>query len=167
MSSPFDPAGLIGVLAEHEVDYVLVGGLGGVIHGSGLTTTDADIVPDLGPANLERLGAALRSLDARVRSDADPDGVGFDPQPALLRSVTVLNLTTRCGDLDLAVQPAGLDDRDALWRDAVVFELAGQRVLVASLADIIRSKRAADRPKDRVALPILVALAEEIEQQAD
>ncbi len=165
MPAPFDPAGLIRALAEHRVDYVLVGGLGGVLHGSGLTTSDADIVPNLNADNLARLSVALRSVDARIRSDAEPEGIPFDPHPTVLGSVTVLNLTTRFGDLDLAVHPAGLDDRDALWRDAVEFEVAGERIRVASLADIIRSKRAADRPKDRLSLPILIALADEIEQR--
>jgi hypothetical protein len=38
---------------------------------------------------------------------------------------------------------------------------------VAALADIIRSKEAANRPKDRATLPILYALEEEIARQSD
>jgi hypothetical protein len=76
--------------------------------------------------------------------------------------MAMLNLTTAAGDLDLAFAPAALEDYDALVRASVGYEIAGCEVRVASLADIIRSKEAADRPKDRATLPILHALAEEI-----
>lgn len=162
MPAPLDPERLVRVLAEHAVDYVLIGGLGAVLHGSPAMTNDADIVPAKDPANLGNLAAALRSLDARLRVAEDPDGVAFDPHPALLASMAMLNLTTAAGDLDLALAPAALEDYDALVRASVRYDIAGCEVRVASLADIIRSKEAADRPKDRATLPLLHALAEEI-----
>lgn len=162
MPAPLDLACIFRVLTDHDVDYVLVGGLAGVVHGSPAMTNDADIVPRKSPANLARLAAALRDLEARLRVVDDPDGVAFDPHPALLDSMAMLNMTTRCGDLDLTFAPAALSDYDALLGASVEFELAGCRVKVAALSDIIRSKEAANRPKDRVTLPILRALAEEI-----
>jgi hypothetical protein len=113
-----------------------------------------------------RLSAALRQLNARIRA-GDPEGVEFDPHPALLGSVTVLDLTTRSGDLDVAAQPAGLPDYEAVAERAITMEVGGLTVLVASLDDIIRSKEAADRPKDRATLPILHALLDEIEHSGD
>jgi hypothetical protein len=80
----------------------------------------------------------------------------------LLGSVSTLNMTTRCGDLDLAFSPAGLSDYDALVEHSVAMDIDDYRVRVASLADIIRSKTKADRPRDRAVLPILHALQEEI-----
>lgn len=162
MPAPLDPACLFATLADHDVAYVLIGGLAAVIHGSTAMTNDADIVPDPEPANLERLASALRALDARLRVADTPEGVAFDPHPALLASMRTLNLTTRCGDLDVAANPDGIDDLDALAERAVEFEITGQRVRVAALADIIRSKEAAGRPKDNATLPILRALEEEI-----
>ena len=163
MPEPLDPECIFRVLADHGVDYVLIGGLAAVLHGSTAMTNDADILPEPSAANLERLAAALRALDARIRSEMTPDGVAFDPHPDLLKSVTVLNLTTRCGDLDLAMAPVGLAGYEAVRADSTVFRLAGHDVPVASLADIIRSKEAADRPKDRATLPILYALEDEID----
>jgi hypothetical protein len=161
MPAPLDPDCLFRTLAAHGVDYVLVGGLAGVLHGSSAMTNDADIVPAPDDANLARLGDALRDLDARIRvPDGDP--VAFDPHPALLHSMATLNTTTRCGDLDLAFRPAALDDYDALVAASETFDLSGQRVRVAALSDIIRSKEAAGRPKDHATLPILRALQEEI-----
>jgi hypothetical protein len=125
-------------------------------------TNDADIVPRRSPENLAKLAAALRDLEARLRVVDEPEGVAFDPHPALLDSMAMLNMTTRCGDLDLTFAPAALSDYEALLAASVEFELAGCSVKVAALSDIIRSKEAANRPKDLITLPILRALAEEI-----
>lgn len=165
MPAPLDPGCIFEVLARHGVDYVLIGGLAAVIHGSPAMTNDADIVPRNTLDNLERVGEALRDLNARLRVEADPDGVAFDPHPTLLASVTTLNMTTRCGDLDLALHPAALDDYEALVAASEEFELEGQRVRVAALGDVIRSKEAAGRAKDHATLPILRALREEIEKR--
>ena len=164
MAAAFDPIAMIRVLTEHEVDCVLLGGLAAVLHGSPATTNDADIMPEHSPANLQRLADALRALDARLRVATEPDGVVFDPHPALLASMSMLNTTTRFGDLDIAISPSGIDNYEALDRAAVVFDIDGVSIRVAALDDIIRSKQAADRPKDRVALPLLCALRDEIDR---
>lgn len=162
MPEPLDPQCIFGVLERHDVAYVLVGGLAAVVHGSTAMTNDADIFPAPDHDNLGRLAAALRDLDAHVRSPETPDGLPFDPHPDLLAGMAMLNLTTRCGDLDIALEPAGLGPFASVRTAAVEFDLGGARVAVAALADIIRSKEAADRPKDRATLPLLYALEEEI-----
>lgn len=162
MAAPLDPGGVFQVLAAHEVDYVLIGGLAAVIRGSTVMTNDADLFASNGDDNVERLSEALRDLDARLRVESTPEGVPFDPHPALIKSMSMLNMTTRCGDVDLTFTPAALDDYETVVRNADVFELEGHRVRVAALDDIIRSKEAAGRPKDHATLPILRALQEEI-----
>ncbi len=164
MAAVFDPDCMFRTLAEHDVDYVLIGGLAAVVHGSPALTADADIVPRKETDNLVRLSDALRSLQARLRVPDSPNGIAFEPHPALLDSIATLNLTTRCGDLDMTFTPAALPDYEALVNASVEFELAGCRVKVAGLSDIIRSKEAANRPKDHATLPILRALAEEIDR---
>ena len=165
MPAPLDPACIFGVLARFEVDYVLIGGLAAVLRGSTAMTNDADIFPAATPDNLHRLSDALTSLEARLRATSDPDGVPFDPHPALLGSMSMLNMHTRCGDLDIAFTPDGLDDYDVVVGASDEFELEGHRVHVSSLADIIRSKESAGRAKDHATLPILYALQEEIDRQ--
>lgn len=163
MPAPLDPECLFRVLDHHGVEYVLVGGLAAVLHGSPTATYDADILPSSETANLVRLSGALRDLEARVRSEDDPEGVGFDPHPALLGSVGMLNMTTRCGDLDLTFRPAGLGDYEAVRAGSILIDLGDISIHVATLDDIILSKTAADRPKDRAVLPVLRALREETE----
>jgi hypothetical protein len=162
MVAAFDPICLLTVLTDHDVEFVLVGGMAAVLHGSPTATNDADIVPSRTPENLNRLAAALRQLDARIRSATEVDGITFEPHPELLASMSMLNLTTRCGDLDLTFNPSGIGAYEDIRPTAVRFELDGFAVLVAALDDVIRSKLAADRPKDRAVMPVLEALREEL-----
>ena len=146
---------LLEVLDRHRVSYVLIGGLAAVYHGSPFPTEDADITPDADATNLARLAAALTELNARIRSDADPAGVRFACDADSLAAVNILNLTTDAGDLDITLEPAGTRGYVDLRRDATEAQLYGVTVQVASLADVIRSKQAANRPKDQRVLPTL------------
>src|SRR5262245_33426822 len=64
--TPLDAERILRALAEHRVDYVLIGGLAVQTHGHVRTTNDADLIPAPTLANLERLAATLRELGARV-----------------------------------------------------------------------------------------------------
>jgi predicted nucleotidyltransferase len=155
VADPFDGRSILRVLTDHGVAFILVGGFAATLHGSPLLTRDVDIVPERTTDNLARLSAALTELEARIRVDAEPAGFPFDHDAASLAGVTVLNLRTRYGDLDLTFTPSGTTGYPDLRRDAIELTLAGTHVLVASLADVIRSKAAANRDKDRRALPVL------------
>jgi hypothetical protein len=88
--------------------------------------------------------------------------IPFDP--TLLEAATVWTLTTKFGDLDLVMSPAGTNGYRDLVRDAdelLVAVAPDLTVKVASLADVIRSKEAAGREKDRAALPLLRRTLEE------
>lgn len=161
----FDFDRIVATLSRHEVAYVLIGGAAAVAHGSTLATEDIDLTPARDQQNLDRLGEALLELRARLRTPNEPDGVEFPCNGRFLAAMpTMLNLTTVAGDIDLAVAPAGFADGfEALAPRASEVDFGdGAIVLVAALDDIIASKRAAGRPKDRAALPYLEALADEI-----
>lgn len=143
------------VLDRHQVRYVLIGGLAAVLHGSAHVTTDVDIVPEDGRANLARLSEALKDLHARIRVTGEPDGIPFDHGPESLARVRIWNLVTDLGDLDLTFVPSGTQGYRDLQRDALVMTVRGVPVPVASLADVIRSKEAAGRARDRAVLPAL------------
>jgi len=163
VSGRFDPERVFEVLQRHDVEYVLIGGLAAVAHGSPLPTTDVDVTPDRRRENLDRLAGALRELEARIRT-TDPDGVVFPVDGAFLAAQPrMLNLTTAAGDVDLTFVPAGFEGGfDDLCVESDPVELVdGVIVRVATLRAIIRSKEAADREKDRRALPYLRALLDE------
>jgi hypothetical protein len=158
-SEDFDPVRMLSVLQGAGVRFVLIGGMAAILHGDVGVTVDIDIVPEREPENLDRLVTALRALGARIRAAGEPDGLPFDCSPAFLRNLapdSILNLTTQAGDLDLTFRPSGTEGYADLRRDAIAVEAdEGIQILVASLADVIRSKQAADRERDRVALPRL------------
>lgn len=150
----FDPPAIAEVLTRHGVTYVIIGGYGAVAHGSPLPTRDIDIVPAGSKDNLTRLSGALQELDAKVRID-DDEPLPFAHDATSLAGSTFWNLTTCFGDLDISFTPSGTQGYDDLRRDAAEIVLRGTPVLLASLQDIVRSKEAAGRDKDRRALPIL------------
>ena len=162
----FDPVAALRVLVEHHIEFLLVGGVAARLRGAPMLTQDVDITPSTDRDNLERLAAALKELDARLRTATEPDGVPLPFDPGLLASATVWTLTTKYGDLDLVMAPAGTGGYRDLIRDADELRVAIDpelMVSVASLADVIRSKEAAGRDKDRATLPLLRRTLEESE----
>jgi len=159
----FGPHRILGVLAAHGVRSILIGGFAAVIHGSPYVTTDVDVVPAADDENLHRLSDALTEMHARVWTAAEPDGLPFDHSAASLVDVGVWNLVTDHGRLDIMFEPAGTSGYEDLARDAVRLTILGVDVDVASLADVIRSKEAAGREKDRLVLPVLRRIAEAAE----
>jgi predicted nucleotidyltransferase len=155
------PERILGVLADHGVRFVLVGGFAAVIHGSPYVTTDVDIVPERSEENLRRLSDALRAMHARVWTSTEPEGVPFDHDARSLGGSNVWNLVTDHGRLDLTFVPSGTDGFEDLDREALHLTILGVEVDVASLADVIRSKEAAGREKDRLVLPVLRRILEE------
>jgi len=148
-AAPLDPERLLRVLSAHRVRFVLIGALGARLYGFPRVTADADITPARDPENLERLAAALRQLDAQVYTESVPGGLPFDCSAATLGRAVIWNLVTVAGRLDIAFQPSGTEGYEDLARHAAHFEVFGTDLEVARLEDIIRSKEAADRMKDR------------------
>jgi hypothetical protein len=154
-SPDLDPGPILSALVEHGVEFVVIGGLAAAAHGSIIPTYDVDIVPQSTQDNLTHLSAALRQLGARIRTDAVDDGLPFDHDAESLAAATVWNLTTPHGDLDITFTPSGTQGYPDLIREADKEPFFGVAVHIASLADVIRSKQAANRPKDQRALPVL------------
>ena len=120
--APLDPERIVRVLAEHRVDYVLIGALAARLQGFPRLTADADITPARDPENLERLASALRALDARIFTDALPEGLAFDCSAETFSRATMWNLVTSAGRLDVAFVPAGTEGFEDLAAGAVRFD---------------------------------------------
>ena len=145
----FDPERLIRALHNHRVDFVLIGALAARLYGFPRLTADADITPARDKRNLGRLATALRELDAKIYTESLPEGLAFDCSATMLERATTWNLVTNAGRLDIAFMPAGTKGYDDLAKDAERFSAFGVEFQVSSLDNIIRSKQAAGRPKDR------------------
>lgn len=158
---PYEPDLLLEVLERRRVRYVVIGGFAAQLHGSPFDTSDVDVTPDRDRANLRRLAAALDELEARIRVPAGGKAPELVLEAGFLDRVQNLALTTRHGNLDVCMTPDGTqgfgDLRRAAARERITETL---EISVASLADVIRSKEAAGREKDRVHLPTLRRLLE-------
>jgi hypothetical protein len=162
----FDPVAALKVLVEHRVDFLVIGGVAARLRGAPLLTQDIDVTPSPDRANLGRLALALKDLEARLRTTTEPDGVTFPFDSTLLEQADIWTLTTTHGDLDLVMAPAGTGGYPDLIRDAEELRVSIDPELwvnVASLPDVIRSKEAAGREKDRATLPLLRRTLEESE----
>jgi hypothetical protein len=159
----FAPDELIAALSDGGVDYVLIGGLAVGTHGFPRATRDVDIVPAADDANLDRLAAVLRDIEAHnlATADFDPAEFPFDPlKPGDLRAGGNFVLATRLGRLDVMQWVPGVPSDLAfehLTRTAVETSLGGRPVRVCSREDLIAMKRAAGRSQDLLDLEQLGA----------
>ena len=161
----FQPREIFRILNAHGVKYVIIGNLGGTFFGSPLITGDADICPARDEQNLVAIADALKEMNARIRAPDAPDGLPFSCTAAFIGQMKMVNLATRFGDLDLSFEPSGTGGYDDLSPRAVRMNLRdGLWTDVAALEDIIRSKEAANREKDRLALPTLRLLLQKIRE---
>jgi hypothetical protein len=143
--TPLDAERILRALAEHEVDYVLIGGLAVQTHGHVRTTNDADLIPAPEPANLERLAAALRSLDARVLNPGKED---IDVNAKMLPRASIWQFITRDGGIDVMHEVPGGRPYAELSDRALHVQLGGIDVPVVGLDDLIQMKLARGRPVD-------------------
>lgn len=143
-------------LVERGVDFVVIGGVATVLHGSARHTYDLDICFATDEPNLVALGEVLVELHATLRG-VDVD-VAFTPDAATLRHVQVLTLSTDHGPLDVLARPSGMASYEQLRANAEPMDIGGARLLVASPLDLIAMKRTAGRPKDLADIAELEAI---------
>ena len=158
----FEPRALLETLVRHEVRFVVVGGIAGNAHGSTTATLDLDVCYARDKENLGSLAAALRELEITLRG-ADP-GLPFRVDERAIRNGLNFTFSTRHGSLDCLGEASGYTF-EVLAPNAERAELGGVEVLVASLDDLIRMKRAAGRTKDLVEVENLSKLREVREER--
>lgn len=161
----FDPALILRVLDGHRVDYVVLGGLAGLAHGSRYPTNDTDIAYDRSRDNLERLSAALIELGATLRGA--PKDLPFVPDAATLAQGANFTFDTVHGPLDILGDPAGAPPYASLRDSSLTTTLFGVRVAVAGLDHLIAMKEAAGRPKDLLMASEYRVISDELRARDD
>jgi hypothetical protein len=162
-SSPptFDAQRIVEVFDRHHVDYLIVGGIGAQAHGATRPTSDFDCLARFDGGNLERLCDAMRELNARIRADGLTDAEAIALAPAMLhpdvfRRVEISTWQTDAGPLDILHDIPARDGTRQIFEHlvgrSIESNLAGFRVRVAALDDIVASKEWTNRPKDHEAL---------------
>ena len=160
----FDPVGALRVLTEHNVRFVVIGGLAASAHGSPSLTNDIDICHDRETSNLQNLAEALTRMHATLRGA--PEEVPFLLDAESLRRGMNFTFWTDFGALDCLGEPAGVRGYEELIHNAEEHEVFGYAIKVCSLDDLILMKERAGRPIDRIELEILGALKEERDRES-
>jgi hypothetical protein len=160
-----DFEGLLRVLAQGRVEFILVGGVAARAHGSARLTQDLAVVYSRAPGNVERLVAALAPLSPYLRGA--PPGLPFLLDTATVFRGLNFTLTTSHGDLDLLGEIVGGGGYEALLPHTVELTLFGVACRCLDLESLIRVKRAAGRPRDLEVIAELEALLEEQDRSAE
>lgn len=149
---------ILKVLSDYKVDFIIVGGVCGVLHGAPVSTFDLDLVHSRSQENLHRLMTALEVLEACYRGREDQrlkPGIGH------LSSSGHQLLLTNHGPLDLLGTIGKGHDYLDLLNNTVELEIEGLHLRMLDLDDLIRIKKETITDKDKVMLLILERTREE------
>ena len=159
----FDALRGLRVLVASGVRFVVIGGIAGRAWGSTTLTNDLDICYERSKQNHRALATALNQLEATLRGA--PPGLPFLLDERTIAMGDSFTFETVAGFLDCLGTPSGTAGYLDLVKNATEIDLEDDlRVAICSLDDLIRMKRAADRPKDRIEVEILTAVKEEREK---
>jgi len=154
-----DYLAILRTLTEHEVEFIIVGGVCAVLHGAPIATFDLDVVHSRDPENVRHLLTALESLDACARGQGARK---IAPNESHLASPGHQLLMTRFGPLDLLGAVGSGQMYEDLVPSTIELPVGGRlKVRVLDLETLIRLKEEAGRDKDRAVLPILRRTLEE------
>jgi len=157
------PGKLLGPLVANGVDFVLIGGMAGLAHGSNYPSFDVDVAYARDRANLERLVRALEEIGVGLRG-APPDAP-FQLQVKTLENGANFTFVTPYGDFDVLADVGGVHSYDQLRAGSEEQTIDGVRVRVASIDHLISMKRAANRTKDKLMLEEYIVIADEMNER--
>ena len=149
---------VITTLSKNDVEYVIVGGIAIRTHSSSYVTFDFDFCYKRTKQNLAKIVSALARLTPRPRDF--PLDLPFIFDESALQNGTNFTFETKLGDIDLLDEVAGLGAYEEVKKFSQVESLYGYQVQILTVEGFIKAKRAAGRPKDLLALPILETLLE-------
>jgi hypothetical protein len=144
------------VLAEHKLEAILIGNMAAALHGAPVSTVDIDFYFRKTRANLKKLKAVAASLGATILKP-------FYPVSELYR----LQRDSDGLQIDFMGRIDGVKSYESVRSHAKEVPIGENVVLAASLADIVRSKKAAGRPKDAAVLDILEKTLHEEDSKED
>jgi hypothetical protein len=137
---------------DEKVDYLFIGKSGAILLGYPGTTQDVDIFPRRSPENGLRIVKALRKIGFEIDSGLERE---------IIAGKDFVQIKTGPFDVDLVFAPDGI----ANFAEAEARGLTEGIFRVASLKDIIASKRATGRQKDKIELPLLESFRMEFEKR--
>ena len=140
------------IFQQHGVRFLFFGKSGAILLGYSDTTQDVDLYVEKEIANCEKLVEALLELGFRLTETE---------QGEIRRGKDFIQLRNGPFDVDLIFAPDGIESFSDAWKR----RLERHGFPVASIDDIVRSKQAANRQKDRESLPRLLSFREWFKQR--
>jgi hypothetical protein len=137
---------------KNEVDYMFIGKSGAILLGYPGTTQDVDVFPRKDTENGRRIVSALRELGFEIDSALEAD---------IISGKDFVQIKNGPFDIDLVFAPDGIEN----YEEAKTRIDMSSGFPVANITDIIESKRAANRPRDAIELPLLKSFREMYEKK--
>lgn len=153
-----DDKALLQLLLQHQVEFVIIGGVCGIMHGVTLVTTDLDVCCRFTASNLYRIQTAVRELHPYHRLAANK--LPFELTDELCSRLKNLYLQTDLGKLDCLGEVAGVGGYETVLKNSVSFSLSYGDFRILNLDAAIASKEAVGRPRDLEAARQLRAIRE-------
>ena len=157
-----DPERLLRALAEHDVEFCVIGALAAWLQGSPAVTLDLDVMPRRDLDNADRLAAALNSVGVKARGG---DGGSLELEGGDFAGWDTQRFETDAGPVDVVPRAAGIGG----FEDVATIELrlGDLAVRVLTIDEVIASKEKLARPKDTAALPALYATREALRRRRE
>ncbi len=155
-----DSENLLKILLEHNIEFVIIGGLAAILHGSSYVTQDLDICAPLSAEQIKKIRECLADYHPTHRMTSKP--LSFLEFPEKISNLKNIYLKTDLGLLDILGQVAGLGDFEKVAKNAVEIDLYGRKCKVISIKDLIVTKEIMGREKDRAILHELKAILSKI-----
>lgn len=144
-------------LNRHHVKWVLVGGMAVMLYGAAYLTSDCDLAAEKSSENLNRLKLALEELGARpVRTSNEGD---FELDFSILLA-PFMHFKTEAGPVDIINRLPNIDSFESLYENALVVNIEGVEIRIASIEDLIKLKTDTNRERDRMHITMLKSLQE-------
>lgn len=159
-----DDKALLSRLQHQAVDFIIIGGFCGILHGVSLVTRDLDVCCKFTPANLRRIEAALQDLHPYHRLAADK--LPLELTDELCGRLRNLYLQTDLGKLDCLSEVKGIGGYDDALKHSVICRLSYGDFRILDLDALIAAKEAVGREHDMAAVRQLRAIKEKLNKRA-
>ncbi len=150
---------ILKTLVDHKVNFIIIGGVAAVAHGSSRLTQDIDVVYERSDENIRRLVASLKEFRPYLRGA--PPNLPFQWGEETLKYGLNFTLVTTLGAIDLLGELTGGGKYTHLIEHTVLLQIFGVQCRCINLEKLIEVKRAAGRPKDFEVIAELEAILEE------
>lgn len=139
---------LLKILVNHQIDFILIGGLAAIAQGCAFSTNDLDIVYKRTPENIKKIIKALTPLKVQLRGKDIPETLPFLFDEKTFKNILNLTLKTDLGSIDLLAEIPGFGSYEKMYASSDILDLFDLKCRVLSIEGLIKNKKVVKRSKD-------------------